>query len=78
MSTDTTAFCSAKRQVADMMRFASAQIGEKDFDPGLPQRVLWSKDFGVSVEDFADYFALGVPWWIFVWSYWSRRMFFGV
>jgi hypothetical protein len=53
-----------------MMRSASARFVEKDFDPGLPQWVLWSNicrlgfcnssDFsslGVGFEDFADYFA---------------------
>jgi hypothetical protein len=67
---DTVAFRSAKRQVADMMSSASAQFVERDFDPGLPQRVLWSNfrrlgfcnssDFSslrVGVEDFSDYFA---------------------
>jgi hypothetical protein len=51
------AFRSAKRQVDDMMRSASARFVERDFDPGIPQRVL--SDFsslGVGVEDFADYF----------------------
>jgi hypothetical protein len=61
---------SAKRQVADMMRSASARFVERDFDPGLPQRVLWSNfrrlgfcnssDFSslrVGVKDFSDYFA---------------------
>jgi hypothetical protein len=56
--------------VADMMRSASARFVERDFDPGLPQRVLWSNfrllgfcnssDFSsllVGVDDFADYFA---------------------
>jgi hypothetical protein len=56
--------------VADMMRSASARFVERHFDPGLPQRVLWSNfrllgfcnssDFSsllVGVEDFADYFA---------------------
>jgi hypothetical protein len=28
-----------------MMRSASAQFVERDFDPGLPQRVLWSNFF---------------------------------
>jgi hypothetical protein len=63
MRTGTVAFRSAKRQVADMMRSASARFVE-------PQRVLWSNfrrlgfcnssDFSslrVGVEDFADYFA---------------------
>jgi hypothetical protein len=36
------AFRSAKSQVADMMRCASARFVERDFDPGLTQRVLWS------------------------------------
>jgi hypothetical protein len=53
-----------------MMRSASARFVERDFEPGLPQRVLWSNfrhlgfcnssDFSfseVGVEDFADYFA---------------------
>jgi hypothetical protein len=69
MHTGTVDFCSAKRQVADMMRAASARFIERDFDPG-PQRVLWpnfrclgfynSSDFPslrVGVKDFADYFA---------------------
>jgi hypothetical protein len=55
---------------AGMMRSTSARFVERDFDPDLPQRVLWSNfrrlgfcnssDFsslGVGVEDFADYFA---------------------
>jgi hypothetical protein len=59
-----------KRQVADMMRSASDRFNERDFDPGLPQRVLWSNfrclgfynsadgsSLGVGVENFADYFA---------------------
>jgi hypothetical protein len=70
MRTGTVAFRNAKRQVADMMRSASARVVERDFDPGLPQRVFWfkfrrlgfcnSSDFsslGVSVEDFGHYFA---------------------
>jgi hypothetical protein len=70
MRTGTAPFHSVKRQVADMMRSASARFVERDFDPGLPQRVLWSNfrrlgfcnssDFsslGVGFEDFADYFA---------------------
>jgi hypothetical protein len=69
MLTGTAAFRSVKRQVADMMRSASARFVERDFDPGLPQRVLWpnfrrlgfcnSTDFsssGVGVENFAGYF----------------------
>jgi hypothetical protein len=57
----------AKRQVADMMRSAYARFVERDFDPGVLQRVLWSNflrlrfcnssSLGVGVEDFADYFA---------------------
>jgi hypothetical protein len=39
------AFYSAKRQVADMMRSASAQFVERDFGSGLPQRVRWSNYF---------------------------------
>jgi hypothetical protein len=70
MRTGTVAFHNAKRQVASMMRYTSARFVERDFDPGLPQRVLWSNfhrlgfcnssDFsssGVGVEDFTDYFA---------------------
>jgi hypothetical protein len=70
MRTGTDAFRSANRQVADMKRSAFARFVERDFDPGLPQRMLWSNyrrlgfcnssDFpslGVGVEDFADYFA---------------------
>jgi hypothetical protein len=66
----TVAFRSAKLQVADMMRSASAWLVYRDFDPGLPQRILWSNfrrlgfcnssDFSsleVGVEDFADYLA---------------------
>jgi hypothetical protein len=77
MRTGTVAFRSAKRQVADMKRSASVQFVERDFDPGLPQRVLWSNfrrlgfcnssDFsslGVGVEDFADKFA-NVPFLLF-------------
>jgi hypothetical protein len=69
MCTGTVAFRSAKRQVAGMMRSASARFVETNFDPGLPQRVLWFNfrrlgfcnlsDFsslGVGVEDFVDYF----------------------
>jgi hypothetical protein len=54
--------------MADMMKSASAQFVERDFDPGLPQRVCWSNsrrlgfckssDFsslGVGIEDFAEY-----------------------
>jgi hypothetical protein len=50
-----------------MMRSVSARFAKRDFDPGLPQLVLWSNfrrlgfcnssDFsllGVGVEDFAD------------------------
>jgi hypothetical protein len=61
---------SDKRQVADIMRSVSPLFVERDFDPVLPQQVLWSNfcrldfcssfDFsslGVGVEDFADYFA---------------------
>jgi hypothetical protein len=67
MRTGTLAFCSAKRQVANMMRSSSARLVERDFDPGLQQRVLWfnflrlgfcfssySSSLGVSVEDFVD------------------------
>jgi hypothetical protein len=69
MRTGTVAFHNAKRQVANMMRYASARFVERDFDPGLPQRVLWSNlhrlrlgfcnssDFyflGVGVEEFAE------------------------
>jgi hypothetical protein len=63
------AFRSAKRQMPDMMRSASAQFFERDFVTGLSQRVLSSNfrrldfcnssDFsslGVGIEDFADYF----------------------
>jgi hypothetical protein len=71
MRTGTVTFRSAKqRQVAEIMRSASARFVERDFDPGLSQRVLLSNfrrlgfcnssDFsslGVGVEDFADYFA---------------------
>jgi hypothetical protein len=70
MRTGTVAFRNAKSQVTDMMRFASARFVERDFDPGLPQRVLWSNfrrlgfcnssefsSLGVGVEDFADYYA---------------------
>jgi hypothetical protein len=69
MRTDTVVVCSAKRQMADMMRSESARFVERDFDPGLPQRMLWSNfrrfgffnssDFSslrVGIEDFADYF----------------------
>jgi hypothetical protein len=42
MRTGTVAFCSAKRQVADMMGSSSARFVERDFDPGLSQRVLRS------------------------------------
>jgi hypothetical protein len=41
MRNGMVAFCSA-RQVADMMRSTSARFVERDFDPGLPQRVFWS------------------------------------
>jgi hypothetical protein len=70
MRTSTVAFRSAKPQVANMMRSASARFVERDFYPGWPQRVLWSNfrrlgfcnssDFSsisVGVEDFADFFA---------------------
>jgi hypothetical protein len=70
MRTDTVVVRSAKRQMADMMRSESARFVERDFDPGLPQRMLWSNfrrfgffnssDFSslrVGIEDFADYFA---------------------
>jgi hypothetical protein len=70
MRIGTVAFCSAKHQVADMTKSASARFVIRNFDPDLPQRVLWSNfrrlgfcnssDFsslGVGVEDFADYFA---------------------
>jgi hypothetical protein len=68
MRTGMVPFRSAKRQVADMIRYVSARFVERDFDPGLPQRVLWfncrcfgfcnSSDLsslGVGVEDCADY-----------------------
>jgi hypothetical protein len=64
MRTGTVAFRSAKCQEA-----ASAQFVEKEIDPGLSQRVLWSNfcrlgfcnssdfsSFGVGVEDSAEYF----------------------
>jgi hypothetical protein len=60
----------AKRRVADMMSYASAQCVERVFDPGFPQLVLWSNslrlgfckssDFsslGGGIADFTDYFA---------------------
>jgi hypothetical protein len=39
MRTGTVVFRSAKRQVADMMRFASARFVKRDFDPGMAQRI---------------------------------------
>jgi hypothetical protein len=72
MRTGTAAFRSDKRQVADMVRSASDRFVERDFDPGLPQRVFWSNfrrlgfcnssSLAIGVEDFADYFAyVSVP-----------------
>jgi hypothetical protein len=59
-----------KRQATDMMRHAKGRFVERDFDPNLPQRALWSNfrrlglcdssDFsslGVGVQDFFDYLA---------------------
>jgi hypothetical protein len=70
MRAGTVAFLSAERQVADMMSSASARFVEREFDPGLPQGVLWSNfrrlgfchssvfsSLRVGVEDFSDYFA---------------------
>jgi hypothetical protein len=70
MRSGTDAFRCVKRQVTDMLRHAKARFVERNFDPNLPQRVLWSNfrrlglcdssDFsslGVIVEDFVDYCA---------------------
>jgi hypothetical protein len=52
MRTGTVALRSAKRQV----RSASARFVERNFDPGLPQRVLWSNFRRLGFCNSSDFF----------------------
>jgi hypothetical protein len=60
MRTDTVNVHSAKRQMADMMNSASARFVERYFDPGLPQRVLWSNFRRLGFCNSSDFSSLGV------------------